>query len=306
MSAFNYANTTLKEDGLTSTLTVDNISLLGPWSSYRTQTVPGIEAWSKMSRKHPITCKKALMENVPPLSHGHRLRPYLMAKGRIDEEDLNTFKDWVEPENRDVWRAPFQLCDYQRFFGEKGGMRDFRGIHKQQIEDYRKWKGSSFIYKNTVQAPDFRNLHIASSFTFSGHNAGMVVGSLLWPDLDNSIIKLYNCTTIIGENVWYFINKYDWNSPINILYNKIDLYSTQHTSLDDICVATPIRELCVQFMFYYYYYYIMYEVYYYVCISAGVCILCRQKMPILNLKHNLFAVILNELYYYSKLRDQDK
>ena len=35
-----------------------------------------------------------------------------------------------------------------------------------------------------------------------------------------------------------------WNSPINILYNKIDLYSTQHTLLDDICVATSIRELC--------------------------------------------------------------
>ena len=45
------------------------------------------------------------------------------------------------------------------------------------------------------------------------------------------------------------MNKYDisrdnWNSPINILYNKIDLYSTQHTLLDDIGVATSIRELC--------------------------------------------------------------
>ena len=45
------------------------------------------------------------------------------------------------------------------------------------------------------------------------------------------------------------MNKYDisrdyWNSPINILYNKIDLYSTQHTLIDDICVATSIRELC--------------------------------------------------------------
>ena len=69
--------------------------------------------------------------------------------------------------------------------------------------------------------------------------------------LYNQIVKysLYNCTTIIGENVRYFMNKYDisrddWNSPINILYNKIDLYSTQHTLLDDICVATSIRELC--------------------------------------------------------------
>ena len=69
--------------------------------------------------------------------------------------------------------------------------------------------------------------------------------------LYNQIVKysLYNCTTIIGENVRYFMNKYDisrydWNSPINILHNKIDLYSTQHTLLDDICVATSIRELC--------------------------------------------------------------
>ena len=69
--------------------------------------------------------------------------------------------------------------------------------------------------------------------------------------LYNQIVKysLYNYTTIIGENVRYFMNKYDisrddWNSPINILYNKIDLYSTQHTLLDDICVATSIRELC--------------------------------------------------------------
>ena len=69
--------------------------------------------------------------------------------------------------------------------------------------------------------------------------------------LYNQIVKysMYNCTTIIGENVRYFINKYDisrddWNSPINILYNKIDLYSTQHTFVDDICVATSIIELC--------------------------------------------------------------
>ena len=69
--------------------------------------------------------------------------------------------------------------------------------------------------------------------------------------LYNQIVmySLYKCTIIIGENVRYFINKYDisrddWNSPINILYNKIDLYSTQHTLIDDICVATSIRELC--------------------------------------------------------------
>ena len=42
----------------------------------------------------------------------------------------------------------------------------------------------------------------------------------------------------------YDISRDDWNSPINILYNKIDLYSTQHTLIDDICLATSIRELC--------------------------------------------------------------
>ena len=69
--------------------------------------------------------------------------------------------------------------------------------------------------------------------------------------LYNQIVKysLYNCTTIICENVRYFINRYDisrddWNSLINILYNNIDLYITQHTLIDDICVATSIRELC--------------------------------------------------------------
>ena len=68
--------------------------------------------------------------------------------------------------------------------------------------------------------------------------------------LYNQIIKysLYNCTTIIGENVRYFINKYDisrddWNSLINILYYKINLYTTQHNSIDDICVPTSGREL---------------------------------------------------------------
>ena len=68
--------------------------------------------------------------------------------------------------------------------------------------------------------------------------------------LYNQIVKysLYNCTIIICENVRYFINRYDisrddWNSLINILYNKIDLYITQHTLIDDICVATSIREL---------------------------------------------------------------
>ena len=63
--------------------------------------------------------------------------------------------------------------------------------------------------------------------------------NLLWTliniqnQLFNQIFKysFYYCTTIIGENVRYFMNKYDisrddCNSPMNILYNKIYLYST--------------------------------------------------------------------------------
>ena len=38
----------------------------------------------------------------------------------------------------------------------------------------------------------------------------------------------------------YAISRDHWNSAINILYNKIDLYSTQHTLLNGICVATSI------------------------------------------------------------------
>ena len=41
----------------------------------------------------------------------------------------------------------------------------------------------------------------------------------------------------------YDLSRDDWNSPINILYNKIDLYSIQHT-LHDMCVTTSIRDLC--------------------------------------------------------------
>ena len=40
----------------------------------------------------------------------------------------------------------------------------------------------------------------------------------------------------------YDISRDDWKSPINILHNKINLYSTQHTLIDDL--TTSIRELC--------------------------------------------------------------
>ena len=58
--------------------------------------------------------------------------------------------------------------------------------------------------------------------------------------LYNQIVNysLYNCTTIIGKNVKYFIHEYD------ISKDDIDLYSTQHTTIYDICVVTSVRQLC--------------------------------------------------------------
>ena len=38
----------------------------------------------------------------------------------------------------------------------------------------------------------------------------------------------------------------DWFSPTNILHNQIDLFSTQHSTIDDICVATSVRELFIE------------------------------------------------------------
>ena len=63
------------------------------------------------------------------------------------------------------------------------------------------------------------------------------------------VIQYTDTCNYLGNTICSHIHKYDisrddWNSPINILHNKIDLYSTQHTLLDDICVATSIRELC--------------------------------------------------------------
>ena len=122
----------------------------------------------------------------------------------------------------------------------------------------------NFILHGERQFTEFGKYHIeriTSSFINKSCSINTVLEKrsikFIWTlinspnQLYNQIVKysLYNCTTIIGENVRYFMNKYDisrddWNSPINILYNKIDLYSTQHTLLDDICVATSIRELC--------------------------------------------------------------
>ena len=72
---------------------------------------------------------------------------------------------------------------------------------------------------------------------------------IVYRPLKNSQNQLFNSTIIIGENVRHIINKKDifrddWNGPINIVYDYIYLNGTQHTSIDDICVATSVRELC--------------------------------------------------------------
>lgn len=62
--------------------------------------------------------------------------------------------------------------------------------------------------------------------------------------------SLYNCNTSMGENIRYFMFKYDimyedWFNNINYVYNKIDAIITKSVNHENRCVATVIRELCV-------------------------------------------------------------
>ena len=70
-------------------------------------------------------------------------------------------------------------------------------------------------------------------------------------DIYRTIIKnsLHNRNTTLGENVRYFMHKYnivftDWFENINILYNKIDIYVKHNFDAESFYVGNTIRELC--------------------------------------------------------------
>ena len=60
---------------------------------------------------------------------------------------------------------------------------------------------------------------------------------------------MHSSDTTIGENVRYFMYKYkivynDWFNDLSNIFNKIDNQIKNTTQLDDICLASTIRELC--------------------------------------------------------------
>ena len=70
-------------------------------------------------------------------------------------------------------------------------------------------------------------------------------------DLYRTIIKysLHNGNTTLGENVRYFMHKYnifftEWFENINTLYKKIDLYVKNNFDAECYYVGTTVRELC--------------------------------------------------------------
>ena len=59
-----------------------------------------------------------------------------------------------------------------------------------------------------------------------------------------SMIKysLTNCDSTLGENIRYLMHKYEfdmhqWHGSITSLFNKIDLYITSHTVIEDRCTG---------------------------------------------------------------------
>ena len=69
--------------------------------------------------------------------------------------------------------------------------------------------------------------------------------------LYTSMIKysLTNYDSTLGENIRYLMDKYkfnmhQWYGSITLLFNKIDLYITSHTVMEDRCTGLAIRELC--------------------------------------------------------------
>ena len=58
-----------------------------------------------------------------------------------------------------------------------------------------------------------------------------------------------NTGSTIGENIRYFIYKYDllyddWFRDLNRIYVKLDAHVHSITNYDDVCLADAIRELC--------------------------------------------------------------
>ena len=65
--------------------------------------------------------------------------------------------------------------------------------------------------------------------------------------LYNSIVKysFYNASTVIGENIRYFMSKYgiyehEWYLPICTIYNKISKFVVEHFNIDNQCDAVAI------------------------------------------------------------------
>ena len=60
---------------------------------------------------------------------------------------------------------------------------------------------------------------------------------------------MHNSDTTIGENVRYFMYRYkivydDWFNDLFNIFNRIDNQIKNTIQLDDICLASVIRELC--------------------------------------------------------------
>ena len=61
--------------------------------------------------------------------------------------------------------------------------------------------------------------------------------------------SLHYCNTTLGENVRYFMHKYnivftDWFEYINTLYKKINIYVKNNFDAECYYVRTTVRELC--------------------------------------------------------------
>ena len=61
--------------------------------------------------------------------------------------------------------------------------------------------------------------------------------------------SLTNCDSTIGENIRYLMHRYkldmqQWFGSNTPMFNKINLYVTSYTVIEDKCTGTAIRELC--------------------------------------------------------------